>query len=77
MSGNVVEGAPFPLSKQQFTQEINKNLYFVRAKPFNFMLEELFDKFEEKSRKNYLNKEDFKDIIELIFNSYTWPRKTG
>lgn len=39
MSGNVVDGASYPLSKYQFIQEINTNLYFVRAKPFNFMLE--------------------------------------
>lgn len=38
----VVDRPSYPLSKERFIEEINKNLYFIKAKPFTFMLEELF-----------------------------------
>jgi hypothetical protein len=77
MCEDVVAKARASLSKQMFVDEINGNLHFVRAKPFTFLLEELFDKSNEGGNKFEITNNDFRKLMELIFHSYSWPRKTG
>jgi hypothetical protein len=56
---------------------IESSLHFVRVKPVTFLLEEMFEKFNEGRNKERINKTEFKELMEFIFSSYNWPRKTG
>ena len=64
----------YPLTKEQFVEEVMKSLYFIKAKPFESTLSEIF---ENVSVNNMMEKNTYQEIMEMMFSDYRWPRKTG
>ena len=63
----------YPIKRDRFVEEVMKSLHFVKAKPFETTLAEMFEDLgcEEIDKKTY------QTIMKMMFSGYRWPRKTG